>query len=168
MNPNLAKPLIAVIAATAGLGIWQYARASAPPAPPAAQVAQIDGSNMPADHASHHAVISGVPVLTPTLPGPSQGMGDMMKSGDMKAMTNSADMNAMMKSGDMNAMMKSGDMSAMMKSGDMGAMMDSANMSAADKQACLDADGDMAKMQAHMTQMSKMPGHMQPGTESAK
>ena len=117
MDRNLLKPLIAVIAATVGLGIWQYARASSAPAPqtasaPAPQTAhvtQIDGGNMPADHTSHHPVLSGAAVLTNTLPGPSQGMGDM---------------SAMMKSGDMADMMKSGDMAAMMKSGDMAAVME--------------------------------------------
>lgn len=156
MDRNLAKPLIAVIAATVGLGIWQYARASSAPAPPVAQVTQTDGGAMPADHASHHMATAGsANIFTGTLP-------------YMGAMTNSAGADAMMKSGDMSAMMNSGDMSAMMNSASMSAMMDSAGMSAADKQECLESAGNAAKMQAHMAQMSQVPGHMQPGTEPAK
>ncbi len=183
MDRNLAKPLIAVIAATVGLGIWQYARASSAPAPQAAQVTQIDGGSMPADHASHHMANAGsANIFTGTLPymgamTNSAGADAMMKSGDMSAMMNSGGTSAMMKSGDMSAMMNSanmrammssGDMSAMMNSANMSAMMDSAGMSAADKQECLESAGNAAKMQAHMAQMSQVPGHMQPGTEPAK
>jgi hypothetical protein len=174
MDRNLAKPLIAVIAATVGLGIWQYARASSAPAPQAAQVTQIDGGSMPADHASHHMANAGsANIFTGTLPymgamTNSAGADAMMKSGDMSAMMNSGGTSAMMKSGDMSAMMNSGDMSAMMNSASMSAMMDSAGMSAADKQECLESAGNAAKMQAHMAQMSQVPGHMQPGTEPAK
>ena len=174
MDRNLAKPLIAVIAATVGLGIWQYARASSAPAPQAAQVTQIDGGSMPADHASHHMANAGsANIFTGTLPymgamTNSAGADAMMKSGDMSAMMNSGGTSALMKSGDMSAMMSSGDMSAMMNSANMSAMMDSAGMSAADKQECLESAGNAAKMQAHMAQMSQVPGHMQPGTEPAK
>ncbi len=183
MDRNLLKPLIAVVAAAAGLGIWQFARASSPPAPPVAQVTQTDGGAMPADHASHHMATAGsANIYTGTLPymgdmTNSANMSDMMKSGDMSAMMKSGDMKAMMKSDDMKAMMKSGDMGAMMdsadmgvmmKSGDMSAMMDSADMSAADKQECLDAAGNAGAMQAHMARMSQKPGHMQPDSEPAK
>ncbi len=183
MDRNLLKPLIAVVAAAAGLGIWQFARASSPPAPPVAQVTQTDGGAMPADHASHHMATAGsANIYTGTLPymgdmtnsanmsdmTNSANMSDMMKSGDMSAMMKSGDMKAMMKSGDMKAMMKSDDMKAMMKSGDMGAMMDSADMGAADKQECLDAAGNAGAMQAHMARMSQKPGHMQPDSEPAK
>ena len=112
MDRNLLKPLIAVVAAAAGLGIWQFARASSPPAPPVAQVTQTDGGAMPADHASHHMATAGsANIYTGTLP----YMGDMTNSANMSDMTNSANMSDMMKSGDMSAMMKSGDMKAMMK-----------------------------------------------------
>ncbi len=178
MDRNLLKPLIAVVAAAAGLGIWQYARASSPPAPSAAPVVQIDGGNMPADHASHHtANAASANLFTGTLP----YMGAVMNTPNAGAMMNSAGAGAMMKSGDMSAMMKSGGMSAMMDSADMSAMMDSADMkammdsadmgatmSAADKQECLESAGKAEKMQAHMARVSKMPGHMQPDTEPAK
>ena len=165
MDRNLLKPLIAVVAAAAGLGIWQFARASSPPAPPVAQVTQTDGGAMPADHASHHMATAGsANIYTGTLP----YMGDMTNSANMSDMMKSGDMSAMMKSGDMKAMMKSDDMKAMMKSGDMSAMMDSADMSAADKQECLDAAGNAGAMQAHMARMSQKPGHMQPDSEPAK
>ncbi len=170
MDRNLLKPLIAVVAAAAGLGIWQYATASSPPAPPVAQMAQIDGGNRPADHASHHMANAGsANIFRGTLPYMgATDMSAMMGSASAGAMMGSTDMSAMMKSGDMSAMMKSGDMSDMVKSDDMKAMMDSAGMSAADKQACLDVAGDGDKMQAHMARMSQVPGHMQPGTEPAK
>ena len=160
MDRNLLKPLIAVVAAAAGLGIWQYARASSPPAPSAAPVVQIDGGNMPADHASHHtANAASANLFTGTLP----YMGAVMNTPNAGAMMNSAGAGAMMKSGDMSAMMKSGGMSAMMDSADIGA-----TMSAADKQECLESAGKAEKMQAHMARVSKMPGHMQPDTEPAK